>query len=266
MKLLGRRLWLVLGGIIVVVVIAAGVLYTSNSRQIAKRNQLQSDILQAQLILDRANEEIKLLKSQTPQLTDTQLNEAKAYLASISFLSSSESIEYDTMLFSIADICKLHVANLVASAPGELEENNIKYQVTTFTINVEGVLPGVLFKAGTESKQYIDTNVNRILAFVSSIVTSNDFKTAIITSVSINAPEPLTDVLVAEMYINLQNEIKDNLTADEKRNKTAFEIEQLVVDKITAMTPDEINLFLDKQGLERPSATILFVIWTYKGE
>ena len=61
------------------------------------------------------------------------------------------------------------------------------------------------------------------------------------------------------------NDIENGLTAEETEGKTEEEIRQLVLEKLAAKTTEEIKLFYEMQGLETPSANIVFEILTYEG-
>ena len=255
---------LVLGGIIIVFLVAGGILYAANSREISKQEELTDEITRNQAILSKGVTEKKAKEAEAAALTE-QLASAQQLLAQTNFRASAESIEYDRILFSIANSAGLQVTNLAATPPSVKKENNITYQVTIFTVNVEGRTPTTLFGTSQDSTNYITSVVDNILAYINNVATSEDFDTALIQSVNISAPKPMTAEDIGDMLESIKDGIKNELTDAETEGKTEDEIDQLVNAKLAAKSTSEIQLLLEEESLDKPSAVITIEIWTYKG-
>jgi hypothetical protein len=193
-----RIMWLILGGIIVILLVAAGILYAANSREVSKQKEVTDEITRNQAILSKGVAEKKAKETEASALAE-QLANAKQLLAQTDFRASAESIEYDRILFSIANSAGLQVTSLAATPSSVKKENNITYQVTLFTVNVEGRTPGTLFSTSQGSTNYITSVVDNILAFINTVTISEDFDTALIQSVNITAPEPMTAEEIGDM-------------------------------------------------------------------
>jgi hypothetical protein len=255
---------LVLGGIIIVFLVAAGILYAANSREVSKQEEVTDEITRNQAILSKGVAEKKAKEAEAATLAE-QLASAKQLLEQTHFLASAESIEYDRILFSIANSSGLRVTSLTATPPSVKKENSITYQVTIFTVNLEGRTPGTLFSTIQDSTNYITSVVDNILAFINTVTTTTDFDTALIQSVNISTPEPMTAEEIGDMLESIKDSIRGDLTDAETEGKTDDEIDQLVNAKLAAKSPSEIQLLLEQAGLDRPSAVITIEIWTYKG-
>jgi Tfp pilus assembly protein PilO len=108
------------------------------------------------------------------ELTQWQdkLAEATSLLAKsqAQFPGSAESIEYNEVLFEIADSCDLEVMSLTASEPSEKKVEDVTYTVTTFEVEVRG-------------------EVDDILDFIHDIATREYFTGATVELVNIKVPE-----------------------------------------------------------------------------
>jgi hypothetical protein len=126
--------------------------------------------------------------------------------------------------------------------------------------------------------------MNNILVFTNSIANSPDFDTAVIQSVDITKPDPMTAADIQTLIDGINNmitaEIKDQIDALANQIKTdnadiltqeqidaliQTETADLVAKTLAAKTADEIKVMVDEAGIARPSATITITIWTYKG-
>lgn len=253
--------------LLALVVIFAGVavfVYAANSKEVKKQADLNLAIAQSEATFNKSLEQ-KAAKAQEATALTIELNKAKATLDTIDFRAAAESIEYDRLLFSLADGAKLQVVGLGAGKPVDRKEGGTVYQVTSFTVNVEGKTPGVFFQSGGDSTGYINVTVKSILDFVNSVVTSADFDTAIIQSVNISAPKAMTNEEVQDMNTRIKDAVKGKLTETETENKTEEEIAGLVDSKLATMTADQIQVLMAQAGLVKPSAAITIEIWTYKG-
>jgi len=259
-----RILQLTLLALVVIFAGAAVSVYAANSKEVKRQADLNLAIAQSEATFNRSLEQ-KAAKAQEATALTNELNTAMATLDAIDFRASAESIEYDRLLFSLADGSKLQVVGLGASKPVDRKEGGTVYQVTSFTVTVEGKTPGVFFQSSGDSTNYVNNMVKSILDFVNSVVTSADFDTAIIQSVNISAPKPMTNEEVQDMNTRIKDTVKGKLTETETENKTEEEISQLVESKLAAMTADEIQVLMAQAGLEKPSSVITIEIWTYKG-
>ena len=106
------------------------------------------------------------------------------------FPKSVESIEYDEVIFKLAEQSGLLIIELTASEPEKekVRETEITYTVTTIEVVVwnSDSLPG---SAG-DFEVYIDETVDKVLEFIHLIVTTPDFGVATIQVAAIEALEP----------------------------------------------------------------------------
>ena len=278
-----RLLLLILLVIIVVFGAAAGYLYTANSAEKKAQTDWQDKINADQLIINKNVTNKNTLDADAADIAKQQAI-AKESLANINFRSDAQSIEYDRLLYAIADAAKVRITVLNASPPADVKEQNNNYQLTTFSMTVEGLSPEGIFGKPDDDKAYISMVVNYILDFTSKIATSPDFDTAVIQSVSITEPNPmdagaiqaLIDGINAKIQAEIQDQIDaratqiqtDNeatLTQDQIDALIATETADMVAKALSAKTPDEIKTLVDQAGIVRPSAVIIINIWTYKG-
>ncbi len=240
MKLITRIL-IILG--VIIFAAAAVFLYLRYSGQISEQKQLKSDISQAEGILTKLVSEESGLKSQLAD-AESRLDQANSLLNTTQavFPATVQSIEYHEKFFEIADNCSLLLTNITASAPGSAKEGTkeqpVNYEVTSFTVVVEGIIPETesIYAVSEWSKGYIDGTVANILKYVNAIASGDYFVTATVESVNIGIPEPLTDQTIDEMRIN----IRDGLTDEEKEGKTTLEIETLVEQRLVEQIRAEL--------------------------
>jgi hypothetical protein len=258
-----RMLGFILTGIIVIVLVGAGLLYMANNRALSRQDELNDAINTNQTILNRATAEKRAKEAEAAVLAQ-KLADAEQALAQVGFRESAESIEYDGILFSIVKSSKLQVTSLTATAPLAMKEGNTTYQLTTFTVAVEGITPSVIFSTGQESANYIAGVVDNVLAFVDTVANSADFDTATIQSVNISAPEPMTNEEVTQLIDSINSQIESKLTDAEKKDKTEAQITALIQSKLAAMSTTEIQQLMGNAGVGKPTAVITIKIWTYK--
>ena len=278
-----RILLLILIAIIIVFGAMAGYLYTANNAEIKNQTQLKDTIATDQLTISKGITQKATLEQEAADIAD-QLASAKASLAGIHFRPAVESLEYDRILYSIADAASVRVTNLTATSPGNIKEENNTYQITTFTVTVEGLSPDVIFKSPGDDTSYLDAVINNILNFTNKIAASPDFDTAVIQSVDITESAPMTAADIQGLIDGINNkiaaEIQDQISAltaqiqtDNTDTLTQEQIDALiktetaglVAKTLTAKTADEIKVMVDEASIKRPSAVITIVIWTYKG-
>jgi len=269
--------------LIVVFAAVAGYMYTANKGEIKNQTQLKDNINKDQATINKGITQKAALDKAAADIA-SQLASAQAAFAAIRFRSAVESIEYDHLLYAIADTAKVRVTILNATPPADFQEQRNTYQVTTFTVKVEGLSPDVIFKSPGDDTRYLDGVVNNILVFTNSIANSPDFDTAVIQSLDITKPDPMTAVDIQTLIDGINNmitaEIKDQINAlasqiqtDNGDSLTKTQIDaliktetaSLVAKTLAAKTADEIKVMVDGVGIARPSATITITIWTYKG-
>lgn len=196
-----KTTWMVLG--VGIIVIAAVGLYMVYQGQVLLQQEARDSLANAENNLQsftdiKETSEVELIQlegelaqwqSQISQL-ETELAQAELTLnqAEARFPISVESIEYDEVLFGFARDANLNITSLTASEPSDITIEGITYTTTAFTVAIRG-------------------EVADILDFINTIVTDDDFQTAILKPVTINIPDPLTE---AE---------KENLTEDEIKEK-----------------------------------------------
>jgi Tfp pilus assembly protein PilO len=166
---LSRTAWLIL--VIGILVIALGSLYTVYSRQVSEQQGLAASLSQAQARLPKVVSDRQAAEAELTQWQD-KLAEATSLLAKsqAQFPGSAESIEYNEVLFEIADSCDLEVMSLTASEPSEKKVEDVTYTVTTFEVEVRG-------------------EVDDILDFIHDIATREYFTGATVELVNIKVPE-----------------------------------------------------------------------------
>jgi cell division protein FtsB len=253
--------------LLVIILVFVGVtelLHSNNSKEVAKQNTLTNTIAQDQKTLSQGQAELAAKKQEATTLQN-ELTDAQNMANQVTFRTSAESIEYDQSLFSIADTAKVQITSLTAAPPVETKENNATYQVTTFTLNVEGITPDTIFSKAADSTDYINSTVQNILAFLDKVATSSDFNTAIIPTTSITAPEPMTDADVATLRDTINGEVQAQLTQVEIQGLTADQIAALVQNNLAAMKPEQVQVLIEKAGIPKPSATVTINVWTNKG-
>jgi len=275
-----RILQIVLVGLVVVFVAVAAYIYTTNSSETKKQNQLKSTLNQSQVIYANGLAQKAALQTTSTGLAN-QLASAKALLAQSSFRSSAESIEYDRTLYSLAAASKLNVTSLTSSAPSSMIDQGTTYKVTTFTVNVVGVVPVAIFSKSADDTAYINSVVNNLNGYLESIIASPDFNTAIIPNVNFAVPPAMTDDQVqAEIstingFVSTQQKTAiDALTlqiqtanatlpSDQVTALVTSAVNDLIAQTIKNATPAQLAMLLTRAGVPSPSAVITINVWTY---
>jgi hypothetical protein len=262
-KSLSKTAWLVLG--IGVLVIALGSLYMLYLRQTNEQEQLNDSLSDVQadlpgLVAEQGDLEsqLTLLENQLAQW-ESQLAQAVSLFNSTvaNFPESVESIEYDEEFFEIAYGWDLKITGITASSPrdekvkveivgedeyGEeiIEETEVVYSVTSFQVDVEGEVAG-------------------ILGFIDTMVTSEDFICATAELINISVPEPLEDsekAAITERYTGgILTELEDEDLTEAEREELLEALEEAF-----AAAEEEI------EETEMPSASIRLIIYSYEGE
>jgi cell division protein FtsB len=286
-----RILQIVLIALVVVFLATGGYLYYANSQDSKQITTLNSEIAKNKVTVNKSLAD-KATKNTEAATLDTQLASAKAALAKINFRSSSESIEYDKLLFSIAADSKLQVTGLTATPVSLIKEGAVTYQQTTFTINLQAFVPDKIFANGKEDTDYINTNINNILAFIHSVAANPNFDTAVMDTVNMTAPKPMSDEEVLALIDSINTRVYGQMSEADKTtlsnniaqiiaaqnaaltvpltdaqmlaiNKT--ETDKAVAARLAALTPDQLKVLLEESTIGKPAAAITINIWTYKG-
>ncbi len=243
---LSKTAWLILG--VGIFVIAFGSLYAVYSQQSRAQEQLNDSISVAQATLAKDVSEKEDWDSQLAQL-ESQLSEREGKLADAELLlisaeaslpESVESIEYDEILFGIADSYNLEITSLTAAESSDQEVEDINFSVIPFAVNVRG--------------EVID-----ILNFINTIATSEDFITATIEVVNMQVPVPLTEAEKEAIKESLTKEIMDALAEEDLTEEEREELLEELEEVLAVMEKE-----MEEEG--KSSATISLVIYSYKGE
>jgi hypothetical protein len=278
-----RILQIILLVLIVIFVAVGGFIYAADSKEKNQHVALNDEINKNQAILTRSLTD-KTAKEKEAADLESQLASAKAMLNKADFRASVQSIEYDKILFSIADGAKLQITGLTATPSVDIKEKDATYQLTTFTVSVIGLTPDAVFSSTSDSAAYINSVATNVLDFVNKVTTSTDFDTAAIQSVDITAPEPMSDSeikgLIKQVNDMVEKELSDQIEAlteeiqtENEDTLTSEEIDALIATKTAELiqktlnnkTTDQVRALVERVNLEKPSATITIKIWTYKG-
>ena len=278
-----RIIQIVLVVLIIIFAAAAGFLYKSNSSETNRQKGLNDTLAKNEATYNSGLAQKASLEKTATDLA-SQLASAKALLANTHFQSSSESIEYDRILYAMADNAKLHLTTISATSATDIVEQNNTYQVTTFNFTIEGLSPDTIFSKTADDADYISTVVSNILAFSSAVAASPDFGTAIVQPVNITIPSIMTDIAIqaeidginanikAELKdainaltIQIQADNADTLTQDQISALVETETDKLVAQTLSAKSADEVKALVEQANIQRPSATFTINVWTYKG-
>ena len=160
---------LILGiGIFAIVIGVVGWFYLQKAQE---QSQLDNSLSLAQTTLPTIISQKNDLVSQLTQL-ESDLAQAESSLAQAKakFPESVESIEYDEVLFDIADDCDLNITNLTASEPGDEEVESVHFSVASFTVDVRGTVAEILkFLNTIATSEYSPTETNFINATIASV-------------------------------------------------------------------------------------------------
>ena len=191
---LSRTAWFILGAGIFI--IAVGVLFALYRGEMGEQEEVNGKLAVVQNTLPKLVSQRQGLESQLAQL-EGELSQVTSSIASFeaAFPESVESIEYDEVLFELADNHALEIQKLEASEPGESQEDDesVVFMVTGFDVEVMG-------------------EVADILDYINTVVNNEFFTTADVELVDITIPFPMTEEQIDE----LRNELtEEGLTPDE---------------------------------------------------
>lgn len=165
-------------------------LFFLSSGQSGEQERLNASLETNRNILPKLIDERDDLTSQLAQWQEKAAGaEAALNRSQSEFPRSVESINYDEILFQIANECDLQIMEITASRPDWEGVEDIIYTVTTFIVKVQSEQspPTSTVEA---FENYIDDTVADVLDFTNSIATSDDFENATIEVVEMKKLEP----------------------------------------------------------------------------
>ena len=275
-----RILQIILVGLVIVFVAVAAYIYTANSSETKKQNDLKSTLNQSQVIYANGLAQKAALQTTATSLA-SQLAGAKALLAQTSFRSSAESIEYDRTIYSLAANSKLNVTSLTSSAPSSILDQGTTYKVTTFVVTVSGVVPGAIFNKSADDTAYINTVVNNINGFLQSIIADSNFTTAVLPTVNFTVPPTMTDdqiqaeITAINGFVTTQQQAaiatlttqiqaaNAGLPSDQVTALITSAVNDLIAQTIKNATPAQLAMLITRAGVPSPAAVITINVWTY---
>jgi hypothetical protein len=193
---LSKTAWLVLG--IGIFIIAFAAMYSINSGQSGEQEQLNDGLAKNQALLPNLIAEREDLESQLAEW-EKKVAEVTVLLDQSKgrFPHSVESVDYDAILFRIADDCDLQVTKLTVSEPGSTKVplkldgkkvEDIVYDTTTLEVKVRSKESPP--NSAGDFETYIDDTMDNMLDFINDIVTSDEFNVCAIEVVDMKKLEP----------------------------------------------------------------------------
>ena len=167
------------------------IIFMLSSGQTAEQALLSDSLATSQDLLPKLLAEKSELEDQLAQW-DEELAKATSELNSSEarYPKTVESIEYDEVLFKLAEDCDLLIIELTATGPSDepIKDSDIVYAVTTISVVVqdEESPPST---AG-DFEVYIDGLVDKVIDFIHLIVTTPDFSVATVTVAALENLEP----------------------------------------------------------------------------
>jgi hypothetical protein len=184
---------LVLG--IGIFILGFAILFVLYSGQAGEQALLNDNLAASQNLLPKLLAEKSELEDQLAQW-DGELAKATAELdkSEARYPKSVESIEYDEVLFKLAEDCDLRIVELTASEPSSenVKDTDIIYDITTVSVVVQDE-ESPPSNAG-DYEIYIDAMVDKALNFIHLIVNTPDFDVATVTLASMENLEPPEEV------------------------------------------------------------------------
>jgi hypothetical protein len=260
-----RMLVFILLALVVVFVGVGGWLYLSNNSEITKQNNLKNQIVLDKKILTQ-DETANAAQQKQSVILQSEVAAAQTTLAQINFPTAAQTVDDDRVLYSIAANTGLQITSLTATPAADNTENGTNYQITTFTLNVAGLIPQKVFASAADSVSYDHSVVNEILAFPQAVVANSAFSSGMLPSVSLTSPVPMTDSDIATLNTTINNEVQAALPAAQTQGLTPDQIAALVKTTLAAMTPTQVQALIEQAGFTGPTATFTIQVWTIKGE
>jgi len=188
-----KTAFLVLG--IGIFILGFAILFVLYSGQSGEQEQLSGQLATTQGLLPELIAEKEDLADQMAQW-EGELDKAMLALSKSEgrFPKSVESIEYDEVIFKLAEQSGLRIVELTASEPSDekVKDTDITYAVTAVMVMLENAEspPGT---AG-EFEVYIDQTVDKVLEFIHLVVTTPDFGVATVKLAAIEGLEPPEEI------------------------------------------------------------------------
>jgi hypothetical protein len=182
---------------VVVLGVAAGLLYMQHSKQQTEQTQLRAKIAANQATVSRLTAEGENWQTQLTRLQG-QIEQKKAAVttANMSLIAAkgewpkdAQSIEYDEDIFGLADGWNLDVSAVTAGEPAAKPVQGIGFTNTAFSVTVTGKPLTQGFDDAQKYQEYVYQVVGNILGFVNSVTKDANFSHAQIDSVSLSVPE-----------------------------------------------------------------------------
>jgi len=129
LKLSRTTLWIVTIGILVALLLSAGIIY---ARQQARHGELSEDLAQAQQDFDRYTQEKADLQDRLSQA------QAELLLQKGQFPGSTEALEIQQDLLAAADFGQVTITSLSFSTPSAVASGGQTYQVYSVGLTVAG--------------------------------------------------------------------------------------------------------------------------------
>jgi hypothetical protein len=184
---------LVLG--IGIFILAFAIIFVMYSGQTGEQEQLNNRLATTQGLLPGLIAEKENLAGQLAQQQD-ELDKASVALgkSEARFPKSAESIDYDEVLFKLAEQSGLLIVELTASEPAKeaVKGTDVSYDVSAFTVTLRNA-DSAPASAG-DFEVYIDQTVDKVLDFVHLVATTPDFGVATFKVVSIDGLEPPEEI------------------------------------------------------------------------
>jgi len=142
---LSRKVWLILGAVILVAALAG--LFTIYSRQAGERGDLQDRLYRAETLLPAFIKQRDSLEAQLAQaqaLFDTSRAKFPELVESIEYGEDFFKIAYGQNLYTMASGCGVELTRLTASQPTGKTVGGITYSVSSFAVVVEGSTDNIL--------------------------------------------------------------------------------------------------------------------------
>jgi hypothetical protein len=201
----------------------------------AQRGAVEAELTDKENELAQWEDTINQLEEQVARLEITLSQTQEG------FPVSAESIEYDEKLFSFALDHDVGLTLVTASELGSESIEDINYETVLFGIEIKG-------------------EVADILAFINTIVSDDDFRTAAIEPVNITIPEPLNDEQQERLEEGLRTQLTDEalagITTDEIVGFTLKAIDAVVGDEFINQLTGGTDGQLDARSIAEMAATI----------
>ena len=167
----GRITWLILG--VGIFTIGAVGIYLIYQEEIEAQDQLNESIAANEATLPQIIAQKSDLEGQLAQLEDDLVQAEAGFEEAVAeWPDEVQSIYYGDLLFYWAETLDLRVTSFTSSEPTTMVEDDISYEVTTFTVTVEADL------------------AKDILSYLTLIELDDDFRTARIDSVTTVIADP----------------------------------------------------------------------------